>query len=46
MQFVLGALDPEMHTIEAMLAKERLPFVYAKVGARRLVSGNAYVADN
>ena len=45
MQFILGALDPEMHTIEKLLAKDRRHFVHAKLNGRRVISGNAYVAD-
>jgi hypothetical protein len=46
MQFVLGALDPEMHTIETLLIQEGRHFVHAKVNGRRVVSGNAYAADD
>jgi hypothetical protein len=45
MQFILGALDPEMHTIEKLLAKDGRHFVHAKLKGRRVISGNAYVAD-
>lgn len=45
MQFILGALDPEMHTIETLLAKHGRHFVHAKLSGRRVISGNAYVAD-
>lgn len=45
MQFILGALDPEMHTIETLLTGEKRHFVHARLNGRRVVSGNAYVAD-
>lgn len=45
MQFILGALDPEMHTIEQLLAEQGRHFVHAKLNGRRVVSGNAYVAQ-
>lgn len=45
MQFILGALDPEMHTIEQLLAQHKRHFTHAKLNGRRVVSGNAYVAD-
>ena len=45
MQFVLGALDPEMHTIEALLTEAGRHFVHARLDGRRVVSGNAYIAD-
>jgi hypothetical protein len=45
MQFILGALDPEMHTIETLLAGVKRHFVHARLNGRRVVSGNAYVAD-
>lgn len=45
MQFILGALDPEMHTIEQLLVSEKCHFVHARIDGRRVVSGNAYVAD-
>ncbi len=45
MQFILGALDPEMHTIETLLSGEKRHFVHARLNGRRVVSGNAYVAD-
>jgi hypothetical protein len=45
MQFILGALDPEMHTIEKLLAKDGRHFVHAKLKGRRVISSNAYVAD-
>jgi hypothetical protein len=46
MQFILGALDPEMHTIERLLAKAGRHFVHAKLSGRRVLSGNAYAADS
>ena len=45
MQFILGALDPEMHTIEALLTEYARYFVHARLSGRRVVSGNAYMAD-
>lgn len=45
MQFILGALDPEMHTIEQLLAQHKRHFTHAKLRGRRVISGNAYVAD-
>ncbi|MBX9913726.1 MAG: hypothetical protein K2Y25_07510 [Pseudomonadaceae bacterium] len=45
MQFILGALDPEMHTIEQLLTQHKRHFTHAKLGGRRVISGNAYVAD-
>ena len=45
MQFILGALDPEMHTIEKLLTEQRRQCVHARLNRRRVVSGNAYVAD-
>ena len=45
MQFVLGALDPEMHTIETLLLQEGRHFVHAKINGHRVVSGYAYAAD-
>lgn len=45
MQFVLGALDPEMHTIERLLTREKRHFVHATLNGRRVFSGNAYMAD-
>ena len=45
MQFILGALDPEMHTIESLLADAGRHFVHARLNGRRVVSGNAYMAD-
>ena len=45
MQFILGALDPEMHTIEQLLAQHSRHFTHATLNGRRVISGNAYVAD-
>ena len=45
MQFILGALDPEMHTIEQLLAQHGRHFTHATLNGRRVISGNAYVAD-
>lgn len=45
MQFILGALDPEMHTIEQLLAQHQRHFIHAKLRGRRVLSGNAYSAD-
>ena len=45
MQFILGALDPEMHTIEQLLAEHKRHFIHATLNGRRVISGNAYVAD-
>lgn len=42
--FVLGAVDPEMLAIEALLAAEGLPSVHATVAGKRVHPANAYRA--
>lgn len=43
--FILGAADPEMAAIEALLTECGVPFGYALSGGRRVHPGNAYAAD-
>ena len=42
--FVLGARDPEMQEIEAVLIQHGIPFVYATLQGRRVASCTAYKA--
>lgn len=44
--FLLGAADPEMEAIEAILTSCGKPFCYATVGGVRCHPGNAYKADD
>jgi len=43
--FILGAIDPEMNRIEAILREQGASIVHVAVGGRRVHPGNAYVAD-
>jgi hypothetical protein len=43
--FILGAADPEMEVIEALLKGEGEVVIYATVGGRRVSPGEAYKAD-
>lgn len=42
--FVLGAADPEMHAIEALLAGLGTPFIHASLEGKRVYPANAYRA--
>lgn len=43
--FILGAPDPEMDTIEALLAERGAPFTFATCAGKRVNPGTAYKAD-
>ena len=44
--WLLGASDPEMERIEALLMQTKCHFVYATANGRRVHPGNAYRADH
>lgn len=44
--FILGAPDPEMRAIEAVLRAQDLPYGYAAIAAERVQASQAYDADN
>ncbi len=43
--FILGAADPEMNRIDALVREYGASVVYAAASGRRVHAGNAYVAD-
>ena len=43
--WILGASDPEMERIEALLMQTKCHFVYATANGRRVHPGNAYKAN-
>lgn len=44
--FVLGADDPEMRAIEALLTEQKCLFTHATVHGKRSHAGNAYLCDS